>query len=89
MNSSETQTKTKTETETVEIEVNNKPVVVPKKTTGAEIKERAGVAADFQVFRIAGKTEHPVADDDEITVHAGQRFVASPTLDPSKEERRG
>jgi hypothetical protein len=73
----------KTKTETVEIEVNNKPVVVPKKTTGAEIKAKAGVAADFQLFRIAGKTEHPVADDDEITVHAGQRFVASPTLDPS------
>jgi hypothetical protein len=72
-----------TKTETVEIEVNNKPVVVPKKTTGAEIKAKAGVATDFQLFRIAGNTEHPVADDDEITVHAGQRFVASPTLDPS------
>ena len=72
-----------TKTETVEIEVNNKPVVVPKKTTGAEIKAKAGVAADFQLFRIAGNTEHSVADDDEITVHAGQRFVASPTLDPS------
>ena len=76
-------TTSETQTETVEIEVNNKPVVVPKKTTGAEIKEKAGVAADFQLFRIAGKTEHPVADDDEITVHVGQRFVASPTLDPS------
>jgi hypothetical protein len=72
-----------TKAETVEIEVNNKPVVVAKKTTGAEIKEKAGVAIDFQLFRIAGKTEHPVADDDEITVHAGERFVASPTLDPS------
>jgi Multiubiquitin len=72
-----------TKTETVEIDVNNKPVIVPKKTTGAEIKEKAGVAADFQLFRIAGKTEHPVGDEDEITVHKGQRFVASPTLDPS------
>lgn len=72
-----------TKTETVAIEVNNKPVVVPKKTTGAEIKAKAGVAADFQLFRVAGKIEHSVADDDEITVHAGQRFVASPTLDPS------
>ena len=73
----------KSKADTVEIEVNNKPVVVPKKTTGAEIKKVADVPADFQLFRIAGTTEHPVADDDEITVHKGQRFVATPTLDPS------
>ena len=71
------------ETKTVEILVNNKPVMVPKKTTGAEIKEKAGVAADFELFRVTGKTEDPVADDEAITVHKGQRFIASPTLDPS------
>lgn len=70
-------------TKTVKITVNNKPVVVPKKTTGSEIKEKAGVAADVQLFRVAGNTEHAVADGDEITVHDGQAFIASPTLDPS------
>jgi hypothetical protein len=67
----------------VEILVNNKDVVVPKKTTGAEIKEKAGVDPAFQLFRIDGKSEHEVGNDEEITVHKGQRFIASPTLDPS------
>lgn len=70
-------------TKPVEVFVNNKPVTVPKHTTGAEIKALAGVSADFQLFRIAGDTEHPVDDDKRITVHEGERFIASPTLDPS------
>lgn len=70
-------------TQEVSILVNNKRVEVPKHTTGAEIKSRAGVPATFQLYRVAGHTEHPVADDDKVTVHKGERFVASPSLDPS------
>jgi hypothetical protein len=70
-------------TEEVSIQVNNKPVAVPKHTTGAEIKSRSGVPATFELFRIEGKKEHPVADDDKVTVHEGEQFVASPSLDPS------
>lgn len=79
-------TETKTEemkTDEVSIQVNNKPVTVPKQTTGAGIKSRAGVPATFELFRVEGKTEHPVKDDEKVTVHEGERFVASPSLDPS------
>ena len=78
-----TKDKAKDEAKTVEIFVNNKEVTVPKKTTGAEIKQEAGVDLAFQLFRVEGKTEHEVGDDEEIHVHEGQRFVATPTLDPS------
>ena len=82
MSTTETKAEEK-ETEQVSIQVNNKPVFVPKHTTGAEIKSRAGVPATFQLFRVEGKSEHPVADDDQVTVHEDERFVASPSLDPS------
>lgn len=67
----------------VEITVNNKPVTVPKHTTGAQIKELAGVPADFQLFVVHGDHEDEIADDEQVTVHAKQRFIASSTLDPS------
>lgn len=71
------------ETEQVSIIVNNKPVVVTKHTTGAEIKSAAGVPATFELFRIEGKKEIPVTDDEKVTVHEGEKFTASPSLDPS------
>jgi hypothetical protein len=67
----------------IDVVVNNKPVRVPKHTTGAEVKVRAGVPSSYQLFRIDGKSEHEVRDDERITVHRDERFVASPTLDPS------
>lgn len=68
---------------TVEVIVNNKKVEVLKRTSGAEIKKAAHVPADFHLFRIAGKKEIPVSDDEPLTVHADEQFTASPTLDPS------
>ena len=41
----------------VGILVNNRPVEVPHRTTGAEIKTRAGVPADFELFRVEGDHE--------------------------------
>jgi hypothetical protein len=70
-------------TEEVSILVNNKAVSVPKHTTGAEIKSRAKVLASFQLFRVKGKKEIPVGDDEKVTVHEDERFIASPSLDPS------
>jgi hypothetical protein len=70
-------------TDEVEILVNNKAVSVPKHTTGAEIKSRAGVPAAFELFEVKGNKEEPVADDDKVTVKEGDRFIASPSLDPS------
>jgi hypothetical protein len=79
----EASTEAKEKDKLVEILVNNKEVSVPKKTTGAEIKANAGVDPAFQLFRVEGKTEHEVGNDEEIHVHEGQHFVATPTLDPS------
>jgi hypothetical protein len=67
----------------VAIIVNNRSVEVPHKTTGAEIKALAGVPADFELFRIEGDQEKPIADKEELTVHPDERFIASPVLQPS------
>lgn len=67
----------------IEVIVNNKQVNVPKQTSGSEIKSATGVPADFHLFRIEGKKEIPVGDAERLTVHAGEKFTASPTLDPS------
>jgi hypothetical protein len=69
--------------EQISIFVNNKPVSVEKHTTGAGIKSAAKVTATFELFRVAGKKEIPVTDEEKVTVHEGERFVASPSLDPS------
>jgi hypothetical protein len=71
------------EKDPVEILVNNRSVTVPKHTTGEEIKRLANVPLDFQLFRIDGNSEHPIENTDKVSVHTGQRFVASPSLDPS------
>jgi hypothetical protein len=67
----------------VTITVNNRPVAVPRKTTGAEIKARADVPADFELFRVVGDHEKKVGDDERVTVHPDERFIASPMLQPS------
>ena len=78
-----TATQTKEKDKRVEIVVNQQPVEVPKETTGAEIKELAGVAPDFQLFLIDGDEEIEIGNDEQIKVHKGMAFSATPTLDPS------
>lgn len=68
---------------TVEIIVNGKMIMVPTKVTGWEIKAAAGVSVDFDLFRVKGRKEIQVADDELLTVTKGEKFIASPTLDPS------
>lgn len=70
-------------TREVEILVNKRPVTVPAVTTGAVIKSRAGVPADDQLFRIQGDKEIPVGDSESIKVHQGERFVATPPIEPA------
>jgi len=41
------------------------------------------VPATFELFRIAGKKEIPITDEEKVTVHEGEKFTASPSLDPS------
>lgn len=61
----------------ITISVNNKDVELHSKhVSGAEIKQAAGVPAEFQLFREHGRKLKQVADDEEITVHDGERFRA-------------
>jgi hypothetical protein len=73
----------KEKTEQVSIIVNNKSVSVAKHTTGAGIKSTAGVPATFELFHIKEKKEISVGDDEKLTVKEGEKFTASPSLDPS------
>jgi hypothetical protein len=67
----------------VEIRVGRKTVKVPSHTTGAEIKAAAGVDPTFALFKIEGRDEIEIGDDEKITVCDGDRFTATPSLDPS------
>jgi len=67
----------------VEIIVNKRPVKVPAHTTGAAIKAEAGVPSDDQLFKIEGSKEIEVGDDEPIEVHHGERFVATPPIEPA------
>jgi hypothetical protein len=67
----------------VEIIVNKHPVKVPPRTTGAVIKDKAGAPADDQLFRIEGSKEIEIGNDEPIEVHHGERFVATPPIEPA------
>ena len=60
----------------VSITVNKKVVEVPHKTTGAAIKAVAGVPLSFKLYRKEGGHLDPVGDNDELTVHENEAFVA-------------
>lgn len=66
----------------VTITLNNRPVKLhDHKTTGLEIKEAAvdqgvSIQVSFALFRITGNAQHPVRNDEEITVHNDERFRA-------------
>lgn len=66
----------------VHITVNTKPVTVLHRTTASEIMSLASVPSDFTLYIVRGSQEDPVGVG-EIEVHEGERFIASPTLDPS------
>ncbi|MFN8111648.1 MAG: multiubiquitin domain-containing protein [Solirubrobacterales bacterium] len=77
------QLKTPKAPKTVEVIVNNKAVLVPKRVTGAQIKSAAEVPPDFDLFQVKGRREIEVGDTQLLTVKKGDKFTASPTLDPS------
>ena len=60
-----------------------RPLKVPRKVTGAQIKAAAGVDPSYELFRLDGDKELPIADDKQIKVEDGERFIANPKLDPS------
>lgn len=71
------------DSKTVDITVNNTTVTVDAQTTGSAIKAAAGVDPAWDLFIIRGDHEIPVGNTEQIHVHPGERFVATPSLDPS------
>jgi hypothetical protein len=67
----------------VEIEVNYRFVKVPQHVTGVAIKVAARIDPTFDLYRIEGDEEFPVGNDEEIEVHHGAKFVATPGLEPA------
>ncbi len=69
-------------TNSISILVNDKSVTLTEKhTTGLGIKQAAvdqsvAIQIDFNLFRIDGNKQHPVGDNDKVTVHEGERFRA-------------
>ena len=57
----------------VEILVNNRAVEVSYEITGAQIKQAAGVPADFKLF---GPDGEEIADNETIKVEHRERFTA-------------
>ena len=65
----------------VTIKVNRVDVSFPDhKTSGLAIKQAAiaqgvnNVTLEFDLFRIAGDTQHKIADGEEKTLHDGEEF---------------
>jgi len=63
-----------TKTKTVTILVNNREVeIAGKETTGAVIKEAAGIPLDFKLYDPHGDE---IANDQPIKIHQNERFTA-------------
>jgi hypothetical protein len=45
---------------------------------GIDIKAKAGLDANSDLFRKEGEKLTPIANDEEITIHDGERFVDFP-----------
>lgn len=73
----------------VTIKVNNRAVTLPdSKTTGLAIKEMAiqqglPIQVGFVLFRMTGHQQHPVRDNDILTVHDDEQFRCLDTDDNS------
>lgn len=51
--------------------------------TGRQIKETAGVPADFALYRRVQGGNEPIADDAEVEIHNGDHFFARPSSNAS------
>lgn len=62
---------------TVTVFVNNREVELPDKNeTGAEIKAAAGIPPEFKLYAEHGHDLDLVEDEEQIKVHAKERFRA-------------
>ncbi len=63
----------------ITIFVNNKPIETEKEElTGGQIKELAGVPADYELFEVKGNHTVPVGNEEKVKVHNNQHFRAIP-----------
>ena len=60
----------------VTILVNNRPVEVPRNTTGLQIKQAAGVPLEFKLYLRRGANLDEIANDQALEVHEREEFVA-------------
>lgn len=77
----DTQTHTRTIHIFVEID-RNKQVKVEFNTddvTGLQIKQKAGVPADYELARVEGNRRIAVPDDQVIEIKNGEHFIAVPS----------
>jgi Multiubiquitin len=67
----------KTRTKAITISVNNREVTLgDREATGAQIKDAAGVPADFQLFLEHGNRLEAIGDDQILKLHKHQSFRA-------------
>lgn len=65
----------------------NKPRIGPffeDKVTGAQIKERAGLALDGELSRVEGERLIPVGNDETIRIHEDEHFRYIPPTPGSR-----
>jgi len=54
-----------------------------RRVTGRQIRETAGVPADFALYRRARGGNEPIADDEQVELHGGDHFFARPSSNAS------
>ena len=59
--------------------VQQRHVVDTGSRTGRQIKELAGIPADFMLYRKAKGGNEPVTDDDPVDIRNGDHFFARPS----------
>ncbi len=63
--------------------VQNRYTFETHRVTGRQIREAAGVPADFALYRRAQGGNEPIADDEHIELHKGDHFFARPPSNAS------
>ena len=64
----------------ITIYVNNKPFKTTEhELTGAQIKSRAGIPPEYELFRVEGQNSVPVGNDERVHLHEKEHFRAIPS----------
>jgi hypothetical protein len=64
---------------TITVTVNGSPVVLSERSlSGASLKLKADIPADYELYVVHGSSTKPIADGDTIHVHEGSAFRAIP-----------